>query len=379
MVWAILLMIGWAGNMAAEEKLIVERINSSDFPKMRAIIQVERDGGTVKGLNKEQFRILADGLEIGAYNFSTFFSSRQWLAIALAVDISGSMAGEALQNARNGAIDFVSRTGVQDRLLLIAFGSQATEVIPATTEKEKLKQAVQNLQSGDNTALYDAIGLAAEKLAPLPSPKKNLVILTDGFDNSSSKTVAEIEKIVKDKKITVYAIGLGNAINEQILKSISENSQGKYFNAATPSELTAIYQTIAKEMQGSYCFEFTWPEEKVKIDGYAHNLEIKFSNQGNETTVKNQFLPANMILMSGNNSGPAQVTIKKKSTVKTGKSAGFQLQELFPHLFYGLLIGFFIALGIILFFKGTLLINLLIFILTEFLIAILLALWKIVQ
>ena len=82
----------------------------------------------------------------------------------LAIDHSGSLTTDELNQAKVGAIAFVNQLRPGDRAAVVAFGSQVWLMQAMTAHKPELQRAIERLQRGGYTALYDAIAYSVEQL-----------------------------------------------------------------------------------------------------------------------------------------------------------------------------------------------------------------------
>ena len=195
-------------------------------------------------------------------------------AVMLAVDLSGSMRTDDMKLAgqpvsRFGAVeaiagDFISRRS-GDELGLVLFGSNAFLVTPLTYDLDAVRAQLEGARvglAGTETAIGDAIAVATKRLAALPEQARVLVLLTDGVNNAGNIEPVEAARAAKASGVRVYTIGIGatqmivpdffgsHAINpsadldENMLRSIADDTGGRYFRATDTRELTDAYRTI---------------------------------------------------------------------------------------------------------------------------------------
>lgn len=194
--------------------------------------------------------------------------------LMLAVDISASMQAldfstpdktiSRLDVTKEVVSQFIKgRQG--DRLGLILFGQNAYLHVPLTLDiasvSRMLKDAVPGM-AGQATAIGDAIGMGVRTLRERPSGSRALILLTDGEDNASSIPPLEAAKLAKQYGVRVYTIGIGKkglvpfpnqlggygmgevSMDEELLKEISKETEGKYFSATNQKMLASIYAKI---------------------------------------------------------------------------------------------------------------------------------------
>ncbi|MBV8599137.1 MAG: type II secretion system F family protein [Actinobacteria bacterium] len=160
-------------------------------------------------------------------------------AVVLAVDRSQSMRGNALVDAVAGARAFLDAKGAADRISLVAFGHTAKLV-------GSLPQAADTVPG---TALWDAVVLAAQRLAHDPAAGRVIIVLTDGRDVSSVATFADAVAAAQRAKASVYPIGIaGPDFTPGPLQALARRTGGSYHEAASTSQLGAIYASIGRDL-----------------------------------------------------------------------------------------------------------------------------------
>jgi Ca-activated chloride channel family protein len=198
--------------------------------------------------------------------------------LMVAVDISGSMRVEDMQVGSRMArrIDAVKQLGSEfmsrrsgDRLGLILFGSRAYLQSPLSFDIQTVQRFLLESQigfAGQETAIGDAIGLAAKRLRERPASNRVLILLTDGQDTASTMDPLEASQLAAQLGIRIYTIGIGADsltlpgllgsplgartvnpsadLDEQTLQQIAANTGGQYFRARDPQELANIYQLL---------------------------------------------------------------------------------------------------------------------------------------
>lgn len=162
--------------------------------------------------------------------------------IVLAIDRSGSMRGAALNCAKAGAKAFVSRMRVGDAAAVVAFDSKVSVAQLFTTDRALLAQAIDSIQPGGSTALYDAIARATLMLAQTSS-RRTLVYLTDARDVSSQYSLRDIEQMNVCEGVLVHGIGLGD-VDTQSLSGLSQATGGSFERTDSPDDFDSLYVRI---------------------------------------------------------------------------------------------------------------------------------------
>ncbi len=155
--------------------------------------------------------------------------NRKRADILLVVDTSGSMAGDKMTMVKAGIETFLMRILPEDRVGLITFDSQARLVVamqPLSENRIELQLAVQEMRASGRTALFDALELARQTLEALPPPDDDriqaIVLLSDGADNASRNSLAEIRNRFDESGISIFPVAYGSDADRQVLEAIAE-------------------------------------------------------------------------------------------------------------------------------------------------------------
>jgi hypothetical protein len=155
-----------------------------------------------------------------------------------------------------------------------------------TTVKPMLHAAVDALPANGATAVWDGIYAGIIELINNGVNQCRAVIaMTDGGDNSSTRTVAEIISLANRHRIRVFTIGLGGGINATELEQIALLTGGRYYQTPNAGQLAAIYQEISTIIfQGFQECIITY--ERDCADGGMRTVELQLRNFCGGTDVK---------------------------------------------------------------------------------------------
>lgn len=176
-------------------------------------------------------------------------SGKDHLDAVLVIDSSGSMDWNDPQDIRKTvAKEFVSKLGENDMAAVIDFDSSAYLYSGFTSDKETLNTAIDRIDDYGGTNLGRGISLAIEQFTSSetydPSTAhKYIIMLTDGdgsYNNSLTTTASEND-------IVIYTIGLGDDVEESVLKSMAEGTGGQYYFASTADNLYDIFDVVIEE------------------------------------------------------------------------------------------------------------------------------------
>ncbi len=197
--------------------------------------------------------------------------------IVMAVDVSGSMLARDLKPNRMEALKKVAGDFVlerpNDRIGLVVYASEAYTKVPVTSDKAVVLEAIKSIQYDpvlqDGTAIGMGLATAVNRLKDSKAKSKVIILLTDGVNNAGFIEPETAADIAKQYGIKVYTIGIGTngmaefpyaiaengqflyqmmkvEIDEKLLKSIAQKTNGNYFRATSNERLAQIYQAINK-------------------------------------------------------------------------------------------------------------------------------------
>jgi VWFA-related protein len=170
----------------------------------------DTNGRFVRNLKLNDFRLYEDGVPQPILYFS---SERVPVSLGLALDTSGSMAGEKIRAAQGALSRFlVDLLGPEDEVFVYRFSDEAVLVQGWTSDRQRLPRLLGGIQPSGETVLYDTVAESIPLAQGGQHRKKALVVISDGNDTGSRISVAEVQRRIRESEILVYAVGIdGNA------------------------------------------------------------------------------------------------------------------------------------------------------------------------
>ena len=143
------------------------------------------------------------------------------------LDISGSMAGGPLEEAKRGFIDFCRAAVKQGyRVGFIVFNDDLQELSPATDKISALEERIQNLYAGGGTNMAAPIRRAAEKMKEATG-ERVIFLVTDGLPADPRETVAAAQACHRDG-IDIIPLGTGGADHEFLKRLASRTDLARH-------------------------------------------------------------------------------------------------------------------------------------------------------
>jgi Ca-activated chloride channel family protein len=236
-----------------------------------ALNVVDGHGTPVGGFDKKDFQLFEDGKPQTIAVFERQATSP--LSIVLAIDESGTVeTSERLE--RQAAKHFVQAIlREQDELDLMDFSDTVREVVPFTNQPKRIEQGLGELRRGDETALYNAIYLASDRLASragAPNQRRVLVVISDGGDSilGGEKYEQAVEQAQRAGAI-IYAIIIvpvvadagRNTGGEHALIQMTEDTGGKFYYVEDPVDLEPAFRHVSDDLRTQYLLGYYAPED----------------------------------------------------------------------------------------------------------------------
>jgi Mg-chelatase subunit ChlD len=151
---------------------------------------------------------------------------KQQAYVYLVVDCSGSMAGQKLEQAKKGILDFSKDAFLKEYLVgLISFDTEARHICEPTYDIGLLNSSLEQMHSTGSTNMADAIILAHHHLKDRTSTRV-IVIATDGLPDNAQYALTAGDRAKADK-IDIITIGTDDADQEFLKKLASQTHLGK--------------------------------------------------------------------------------------------------------------------------------------------------------
>jgi Ca-activated chloride channel homolog len=237
-------------------------------------------GRTIASLKAEDFQIFDNGrLQKVEYFSNPEKNAAVPLKIALVMDTSDSVR-DKLDFEINTAAEFLNQIlrPNMDSAAIIQFDSDVNLVQDFTQNLDALLHALTTLQPGGNTALFDAIYLAAEEKLKNETGRRVIIVISDGADNVSSVRMMEAIASVQRRDVLVYGIGVLCSqcypADLDALKRFTKETGGMFFSPkAQLSAIREAFRVIGLDIQGQYSLAYT--PENIVHDGSFRSLDLR--------------------------------------------------------------------------------------------------------
>lgn len=210
--------------------------------------------------------------------------------VIFAIDTSPSMAAKDVNSANDvsrldaskDAIFALLKETQGSRFGVVALGSSASVLVPATTDFSFLTEQIKNIKIGslgNGSAIGDGICTAVFHLASSSAPKKCVILLTDGENNAGEIHPETGAKLAAESGVSLYVVGIGTKgtvpieyvdpltgknyfgyldsdFDSASLKKIAQIGGGAYFESETLENLSDVLQNVTKTESAAQNFTY---------------------------------------------------------------------------------------------------------------------------
>ena len=280
-----------------EQDLEVLRINTNLVTVPVSV--ADRQGRFVAGLKEPQFHLYENGVE---QKIAFFDNAESPFTVALLLDTSDSTKAR-LGEIQQAALAFLDQLRENDRVLVVCFDNQIRVASEITSDRQRLRDAIAQARTGGGTGLYNTVDEVVNQRLKKISGRKAVVLFTDGVDTSSTGatyestlyTAQEIDALIFPIQYNTYTdltastnmanssmqvltakgerMDVAYARANRYLRSLSDRTGGRFYNAESVKRLTEIFSAIAQELRQQYSIGY-YPADggktertiKVKVD-----------------------------------------------------------------------------------------------------------------
>ena len=244
----------------------------------------DKGGKFITNLPKEDFKVFEDDQQQKISNFSN--ETNLPLSVALVFDTSASIQGR-LKFEQDAAGEFFHTTlrRGKDKALVITFDKAIALAQDFTDDAELLIKAIGKVHAGGNTALFDAAYQAMTKKLAGQEGRHVIIVISDGDDNLSEKSIEETVEMAQKTDTVIYAVGTSSPElfgsskerGNRYLKRLVDETGGKLFFPTKSDELTKSFLEISQELRSQYTLGYR--SSNTKRDGAYRKIRVVASNK----------------------------------------------------------------------------------------------------
>ena len=218
----------------------------------------------------------------------------QPITVVVMLDTSGSMTA-SIALLRLAAEQFLIRLLPADKGRVGAFNDKIQFNSHFTNNRDELVSDVKELDYGNGTRLWDAVGASLDELKGIDG-RRVILVFTDGDDTQSRIGLGTVIDRARADEVMVYAIGLESSVfNGQRmvrskpdggLKKLADETGGGYFELQKTSDLAPTFTRVAQELHSQYVLGFT----PTQLDGRVHKLMVKTKPPGTTARARRSYV-----------------------------------------------------------------------------------------
>jgi Ca-activated chloride channel family protein len=251
-------------------------------------VTVTDEAGQFAGdLKKGDFRVFENKVQ---QEVSVFSREDVPVSMGLVIDNSGSMR-EKREQVNSAAMTFVKTSNPQDEAFVVNFNDEYYLDTDGdfTSDQKDLNNALSRIDTRGSTALYDAVIGSLEHLKKAHKDKRALLVITDGDDDASRKTLSEAMKAAAQSNAAIYAIGVFSTDDRRNdkkmvrrstkeLKDLAEVTGGMAYFPETLNDVAPVCEQVARDIRNQYTLGY-YPTNPQK-DGTFRPVNVQLVSTG---------------------------------------------------------------------------------------------------
>jgi Ca-activated chloride channel family protein len=277
-----------------EQELVLPKRQLRDQPGYQQVTVTVTDpnGSYVTDLQKQDFQLYMDGQQRPIEFFRQDLNTP--VSVGILVDTSGSMQPK-LEQARAAIDDFLRNLNDRDDVFLFAFSGKPFLLQSFTTDHSLVADRLSLLHAYGQTSLYDAIITGLVMLQRGRYDKRALLVVTDGMDNTSLRSLDDVVALARRQGVLIYSIGIGDPnggspvafqigpvviggdedqVDVKTLRMLSTETGAKTYNVRAVGDGAALRSDcaeISRELRQQYTVGFLAPDPGA---GGYRNLHV---------------------------------------------------------------------------------------------------------
>lgn len=248
---------------------------------------MDQSGHLVTNLPREAFTVYENDVK---QQIREFRREDVPISLGLIIDNSGSMRSKRAK-VEAAALALVKDSNPQDEVFVVNFNDEAFNDLPHgedfTSNIQEMEEALKRIDSRGGTAMRDAMRMAIDHLKEKAHrEKKVLVVVTDGDDNSSLVSLANLVKASQQTGVLIYSVGLLSEEEpeearraQQALDALAEATGGEAFFPKDVSEVDRIAHQVAHNIRNQY--SIVYAPANQEMDGTFRRIRLVVNAPGN--------------------------------------------------------------------------------------------------
>jgi len=259
-------------------------------------VVVRGKGGFSERLGERDFKLSVDGQTLPIGSFES--GAQAPIGLLILQDLSGSMGiGPKLAHSRSLIECLMGHSRMGDEFAVASFSNAGLFIdVPFPGSLQAIRDSTSAWDAYGRTALHDAVGWLPDIVAARSSPRRAVVLITDGVDNASKLGATESRDQMRQAQVPVHVVGLDAGSFERLdregkklyrladmLNLIGWATGGGYHPISDPGDLVPACNSIVEDLRHQYVLGFSTRadggtgrhEITVDVPGKSRKLEIK--------------------------------------------------------------------------------------------------------
>ena len=254
---------------------------------------IDESGRPVTGLPVDAFDLFEDG---DRQAITQFTNERVPISLAVLLDVSDSMFGQRLLDARSAVERFLFELlDPEDEFAVVSFNHDVHPLTAWTRTPDVVRKAFEPLRPWGATAIYDAVLSSLPLMAARSRPRAGVIIISDGADTASNATVRDVRMALLQSDAFVYAIAIdppaqraiNRAVNPSALSDITDGSGGHTELVHATADLQSATAVIADELNKQYLLGYS---SSRSPDGKYHSIRVRARDQKFRVRARNGYI-----------------------------------------------------------------------------------------
>ncbi len=196
------------------------------------------------------------------------------VAMALVIDRSGSMTGLPMEMAKAACRATVETLQGDDLIEVIAFDSTPQRYVKMQPARyrSRIQNDIARIQPGGGTEIFSSLDMAYQDLSVVQARKKHVVLLTDG--QAPVQGIKDLATGMLAEAITVTTVGLGEGVNQDLLRAVADAGGGRFHMVPDPNSLPKIFTRETELIAQQAAVEEWFPVEQVGNADFLKGIAV---------------------------------------------------------------------------------------------------------
>ena len=196
------------------------------------------------------------------------------VAMALVIDRSGSMTGLPMEMAKAACRATVETLQGDDLIEVIAFDSTPQRYVKMQPARyrSRIQNDIARIQPGGGTEIFSSLDMAYQDLSVVQARKKHVVLLTDG--QAPVQGIKDLATGMLAEAITVTTVGLGEGVNQELLRTVADAGGGRFHMVPDPNSLPKIFTRETELIAQQAAVEEWFPVQQVGNADFLKGVAI---------------------------------------------------------------------------------------------------------